>query len=332
MQRGDMTTGLSGTPARAASAASELAVTVIICAYTEQRWEQLRAAVGSVLAQQPPAAQVLLVIDHNAALAGRARRELSGVTVLDSPGPQGLSGARNAGLTAAAHPVAVFLDDDAEARPGWLAALVAPYADPDVVATGGSAHPRWPGTRPRWLPPAFDWVVGCSYAGLPAAPGPVRNPIGANMSLRTGPALAAGGFDTGVGRLGAKPTGCEETELAIRLTAGRPGAAVWYAPAAQVDHHVAADRVRLRYFLRRCWHEGRSKARVVARAGTPAGLAAERRQALRVIPAAVAADLRAAAGGDGAALLRALAAAGGLAVTVAGYGYGRARPETGAAR
>ena len=38
----------------------------------------------------------------------------------------------------------------------------------------------------------FDWVVGCSYRGLPETVSVVRNPIGAKMSLRTSLALEAG--------------------------------------------------------------------------------------------------------------------------------------------
>jgi glycosyltransferase involved in cell wall biosynthesis len=49
--------------------------------------------------------------------AQRVRRELSGVTVLESDGTSGLSGARNTGLKATTQPVTVFLDDDAEVRP-----------------------------------------------------------------------------------------------------------------------------------------------------------------------------------------------------------------------
>jgi glycosyltransferase involved in cell wall biosynthesis len=302
-----------------------LPVTVVICAYTERRWEQLRAAVDSALTQRPAPAQVILVVDHNPGLAARARRALPGVTVLDSDGPPGLSGARNCGLRAATQPVTAFLDDDAEARPGWLAALSEPYRSPSVVATGGGVHPRWPGPRPRWLPPAFDWVVGCSYLGLPDTPGPVRNPIGANMSMRTGSALAAGGFDATVGRVGSQPTGCEETELAIRLTAARPASAVWYVPGAAVDHHVSGERIKAGYFLRRCWHEGRSKALVVELAGAAAGLQRERRHAATVIPAAILADLRGFTAGDRDALLRVVAALGGLAAAGGGYGWGRAR-------
>jgi hypothetical protein len=302
----------------------QLDVTVVICAYAQRRWAQTRAAVESVLSQEPRPAQVLLVIDHNPELAAQARRSLAGVTVLESHEPPGLSGARNAGLRSASQPVTVFLDDDARARPGWLAALTEPYASADVVATGGSVHPLWPGRRPRWLPPAFDWVVGCSYAGLPGRTGVVRNPIGANMSMRTQPALDAGGFETGLGRVGTRPLGCEETELAIRLTAPRPGSVVMYVPGAAVDHHVGAERLNPGYFLRRCWHEGLSKAVVVRLAGSSAGLARERRHVAAVIPAAFVRDLRRVVTGDMDAFMRICALFGGLAATVAGYLSGRA--------
>jgi cellulose synthase/poly-beta-1,6-N-acetylglucosamine synthase-like glycosyltransferase len=296
-----------------------LMVTVVVCAYTEARWVQTCAALESVLAQSPGPDELILVVDHNQSFADRARRELPLVTVLESEGPRGLSGARNTGLKNASHPVTVFLDDDAEARPGWLAALVGPYECLNVVATGGSVHPRWPGRRPRWLPATFDWVVGCTYLGLPEAGGVVRNPIGANMSVRTAAALNAGGFDTGVGRIGNHPRGCEETELAIRLTKRRSDWIIYYAPDAAVDHHVAPERLGIRYFLRRCWYEGQSKADVVRLSGASAGLRSERRHVAVVIPSAIMRDVRAAISGEVLALARAAAAAGGLAVTASGY-------------
>ena len=301
------------------------AVTVVICAYTMRRWDALRAAVNSVFSQSPQPAQVLVVIDHNAELAARARLELRGADVLDSDGPAGLSGARNTGLAAAAQPITVFLDDDAEARPGWLAPLIEPYRSLDVVATGGYVEARWPNLRPRWLPREFDWVVGCSYLGLPDSASIVRNPIGANMSVRTQLALDAGGFNTAVGRVGNPPAGCEETELAIRLTAGLPGAIVYYMPDSVVDHHITPERVRFSYFMRRCWHEGLSKATVVRLAGASAGLRNERRQVAVIIPAQVVRQLGEFLRGDVGALLRVGATVSGLAATAAGFLTGRVR-------
>jgi glucosyl-dolichyl phosphate glucuronosyltransferase len=315
---------LTGSARAATADEGGLPVTVVICAYTERRWDQIVAALSSSLDQLPAPRQVLLVVDHNPDLAARARREFTGVTIVENGDVKGLSGARNTGLRAATEPVTVFLDDDAQARPGWLADLTKPYDDPAVVATGGSVIPWWPGPRPRWMPRTFDWVVGCSYLGMPETTGPIRNPIGANMSMRTELALEVGGFDVSVGRVGRKPSGCEETEMSIRLTAHRPGASVLYVPAAAVDHHVAAERINMRYFLSRCWHEGISKATVVELAGSGPGLERERRHAAATIPAALLRDLGGVVKGDLAALPRTIVALSGLASAVGGYLTGRA--------
>jgi len=296
-----------------------LDVTVVICAYTEARWDLTQAALKSVMDQEPQPGQVLLVIDHNEALAARARSEYPALTVLESEGERGLSGARNTGLRKAECQITVFLDDDASARPGWLASLVEPYNDPSVLATGGSIFPVWPAGRPGWLPPEFYWVVGCSYRGLPETAGPVRNPIGANMSMRTADTIAVGGFYASVGRVGTKPRGCEETELAIRLTASRQGSLVMYVPAAAVDHNVSRERVTFSYFLRRNWHEGRSKATVVSLAGADAGLQRERRQVAAVLPRAIGRDLLRLIRGDGSAIARVGAAVVGVAAAAGGY-------------
>lgn len=300
-----------------------LAVSVVVCAYSERRWEQTRAALESVLAQKPSPAQVLLIVDHNADLAARALREFRAVTVLESDGPPGLSGARNTGLRAAAQPITVFLDDDAEARPGWLACLIESFRSSKVVATGGRVEPRWARRRPAWLPASFYWVVGCSYVGLPRSTSVIRNPIGANMSLRTDCALEVGGFNSQVGRVGSRPRGCEETELAIRLTAHRPGSVILYVPSAVVDHNVGEERLSIRYFVRRCWHEGLSKATVVRLTGPSTGLELERRHVATVIPATLLGELRGFFAGDATAFLRIAASLAGLAAAAAGYSTGR---------
>ena len=323
MNSSDTPAGNTVTPPVAEKGQGDgLAVSVIICAYTQRRWAQIKTAVESVFSQGSVPAQVLLVIDHNPDLAVRARAEFPMVTILENDDAAGLSGARNTGLRAASQPIVAFLDDDATARRGWLASLVAPYCNSDVMATGGSVHPRWPAVRPRWLPPEFDWVIGCSYLGLPTSMGPIRNPIGANMSMRTRAALEVGGFDACVGRTGSKPRGCEETELAIRLTASRPGSEVLYVPAAAVNHYVGQERLTFSYFLRRCWHEGVSKAAVVRLAGYSAGLGQERHHATVVIPAALARSVRSLAAGDPSAILRIGAAITGLTAAALGYSAG----------
>ncbi len=136
-------------------------VSVVICAFSERRWEQLERAVRSVQAQRHPAHEVLVVIDHNAALYERAVGSLP-ARVLQNEEAQGLSGGRNTGVRHAQGDVIAFLDDDAHAEPDWLERLLAGYDRPEVVGVGGGVVPAFERGRPGFLPHEFDWVVGCS--------------------------------------------------------------------------------------------------------------------------------------------------------------------------
>lgn len=300
---------------------------VVICAYTEDRWDDLSRAVESVRAQDPPAAEIILVIDHNPALFERARRQLGDLRVVENDGQQGLSDARNRGVRESRSSVVVFLDDDACAEPGWLAALAASYVSPDVVGVGGSAVPVWAsGGRPGWFPEEFDWVVGCSYRGLPTTTSPIRNFLGCNMSFRREAFEIAGGFDTSVGRVGTRPVGGEETEFCIRVRRTLPSAVLLYEPAARVRHSVPGSRSTWGYFRSRCYAEGLSKAIVGRLAGTDAGLASERRHAMVTIPRGALRNVsEAVRRRDPDGILRAAAVIAGLAITTAGYGVGVAR-------
>ena len=53
-------------------------VSVIVCAYTEDRWELMIRAVASLQQQELPPAEIVLVVDHNPSLLERARREVHG--------------------------------------------------------------------------------------------------------------------------------------------------------------------------------------------------------------------------------------------------------------
>jgi O-antigen biosynthesis protein len=299
-------------------------VTVVICVYTERRWPQIVRAVESVLAQEVPAAQVVVAVDHNPALLDQLRRTFPDVTVVPSTGPRGLSGARNTGVAQARSEIVAFLDDDAEAEPDWLARLLPHYRDEQVLAVGGRALPAWEEERPRWLPPEFDWVVGCSFAGQPTEISPVRNIIGCNMSFRRPVLERTAGFDPALGRIGRTPVGCEETELCIRIRQQHPDGVVLYEPAARVRHRVTTDRTTWRYFRRRCFSEGRSKAVVARLVGSDAGLSAERVYTRRALPEGVRRGLRQIRDGDGTGLLRAGAIVAGLLVTASGYVSGHA--------
>jgi len=296
---------------------------VIICAYTAERWDHLIAAVGSVQRQSLPPREIVVVVDDNPLLLDRARRELADVRVVHNHGPSGLSGARNAGVAAARGELVAFIDDDAVAAPDWLDWLTASCVDPSALGIGGAVVPLWPSRRPTWLPEEFDWVVGCSYRGLPDRPAPVRNPIGANMCLRREIFEAVGGFQPGIGRVGTRPVGCEETELCIRARQRWPERRFLYEPRARVLHHVAEQRTRWRYYRQRCFAEGISKAIVARQVGAQDGLACERSYVLRTLPRGLGSALsEALLYADSAAAARACAIVAGLTITAAGYAFG----------
>ncbi|MBP0448050.1 glycosyltransferase family 2 protein [Kitasatospora sp. RG8] len=322
------------TPERAADGRAP-SLTVVICAYTVERWDDLCAAVASVRGQHHPPAEVLLVVDHCPELLHLAREHLSAdARILPSRQQRGLSGARNTALAAAHGELIAFLDDDATADPAWTGRLLAGYRTPAVLGVGGHVRPWWQSGRPDWFPPEFDWVVGCSYRGLPSRPAGVRNLIGANMSFRRAEALAAGGFRTDLGRVGRRPLGCEETELCIRLAARHPGAVLRYEPAAAVLHRVPPARTTFSYFAARCFAEGRSKAAVVRHDGAAAGLASERAYLRHTVPAALLDSLRRRRPATAAALCAGvtLTAAGYLTGLAGGWAARTAPRRTGAVR
>jgi hypothetical protein len=157
---------------------------------------------------------------------------------------------------------------------------------------------------------------------MPETTGPQRNMIGANMSFRATVFARTGHFRSGIGRVGTKPYGGEETELCIRAMQSIPGSIILYEPAASVQHSVPQNRATWRYYLSRCYAEGQSKALISRLVGASDGLASERSYTMRVLPRGVLRGLADAITGDVAGLARAAAIVAGLGVTAAGYAMG----------
>jgi len=111
---------------------------VVICAYTEQRWDDLLAAIESCEQQTVAPLETIVVVDHNPGLLRRLRSEGSHVKAIENGEERGLSGAR----------------------------LTAPYADEAVIGVGGSIDPVWPRRRrPAALPPnSIGWPAAATAA------------------------------------------------------------------------------------------------------------------------------------------------------------------------
>ncbi len=235
-------------------------VSVIVSTYTKDRHSDVLRCVESLFNQTEKPDEVILVLDPVDALIEFYREIIpSKVKIVASSG-FGLSNARNTGIENARGDVIAFIDDDAWADEQWLERTVENYEDDIVYGVGGKIVPVFDEGRPKWLPEELDWIVGCTYKGMPETKAEVRNPLGANMSFRREAFEIAGLFRTEVGRYGKKLLGSEETEFSMRLRRLKPDVKIVYDPSAVVYHRVPTQRSNLRYALKRAYYEGYSKA------------------------------------------------------------------------
>jgi glucosyl-dolichyl phosphate glucuronosyltransferase len=291
-------------------------VSVVIPTHSEKRWSSLVRTVESVHAQEYVPAEIVVVVDHNPSLYRRVRAEFPAVTVLENKYARGASGNRNTGAFHTATDLIAFLDDDTSACPNWLGNMVAPFQDPSVVGTGGGIVGAWEGERPRWMPDEFLWTVGISYTGMPTTTAPIRNVWSANMIVRRESFLAVDGFRTGFGKLGDENRP-EDTELCLRMSLA--GGRWMYVPDAVIRHQVPVDRTTFKFFLRRCYAEGRGKVQMAGLMDDSQDLGAERDYLRRTLPRALTRNL--ADAGRGRSVAHALKAGTVLAgVGAAGFG------------
>jgi glycosyltransferase involved in cell wall biosynthesis len=300
-------------------------ISVVICTFSDQRWQDLVAAVESVRRQTHPAHEIIVVVDHNAALVERVGDELADCRVVENDLAPGAAGSKQSGAAAATGEIVAFLDDDAEAEPGWLAAIGVPYADPRTIGVGGSIRPRWMVARPSWFPEEFNWVIGSTYRGMPTRRARVRNFIGANMSFRR-EVFDRVSLASRLGHVGDRALGGSDPDICIRVSRAFPDRVLVYEPAAIVHHRAHARRGTWSYFTTRCVSEGRSKALLTRMVGRGIGLSSERRYATSTLPAGVGRGILEAFRGDLSGLSRAAAIMAGLACTTTGYVLESVRP------
>lgn len=299
-------------------------ISVVICAYTEERWYELAAAIKSVRMQTVAPREIIVVIDHNQALFERVQATISGIILIENHEPRGLSGARNSGISCSQGSLIAFLDDDAIAEPDWIERLGHCCQDPLVLGAGGVVEPLWVGKQPPWFPEEFYWVVGCTYQHLPDRPIAVRNPYGGCTCIRREVFAVVGGFRNGLGRIGNHPMGGEETELCIRATQHWPQRFFLCDPQARIHHHISASRATWHYFIARCYAEGLSKAAISSFVGAKKSLVSERAYTLLTLPRGVLHGMTdCVLHLDPSGLQRAAAIITGLSVTTFGYLAGR---------
>jgi GT2 family glycosyltransferase len=243
----------------------ELAPSATIVVPTLGRPEYLDLALASIAGQAARAAAELLVVEDGASgpCAAVAARHAAAYHPLGSR--RGLNAARNAGLQAARSDLIVYVDDDIEAVPGWLAALLAAAAaEPEVDVFTGPIHARLEG-RPLRLcgregAPITELELGDDDCDAPHA-------WGANMTIRRSAFDRLGEFDDR--RSGA---GDEEVWQRAYLAAG---GRIRYVAAAAVWHRRAGADATLSALARSAYRRGAEARRFEAEDGRQPSLPGE---------------------------------------------------------
>jgi glycosyltransferase involved in cell wall biosynthesis len=215
---------------------------------THDRADYLAVTLASLNAQQLDEPYELIVVDDGSAdhTPGVARR--AGARYIRHDRPRGPNAARNEAARASASDLIALVDDDIEAPPGWLRAMLAGAAAyPDAEAFGGPIRARFDGPAPRScgreLPPITTLDLGPDDREAELV-------WSANMLVRRSALARVGQFDESL------PTGGDEEEWVRRLRA--EGGRVMYLAAAGLDHRRAGDDARLRSLMRGAYHRGRN--------------------------------------------------------------------------
>lgn len=196
-----------------------------------------------VIEDGPPGESARIAAEHGAAYHSLGAR-------------QGLNAARNAGLRASSGELVVYVDDDVEAGPGWLEALLsAARADSQTAIFTGPIRARFDGAAWRGCgregPPITALDLGPADCWAPHA-------WGANMAIRRTAFSVAGEFDE------RRSGGGDEEEWQRRH-----GGRIRYVAAAGLDHRRAGTDARLPALARAAFRRGVEVRRFDAEATAP---------------------------------------------------------------
>lgn len=174
---------------------------------------------------------------------------------------QGLSNARNCGITASVGEYVAIVDDDETLESSYIESYIEFFDSfPTAMAAGGAVRAEYESHRPRWMshytermianPIDLDVVVTL----FPSS----RVPAGGNMAFRREIFDRVGLFNPRLGRNGQSLIGGEENDLFARLRAA--GELLYFVPNAAIFHHIPDAKLTDEYFDRLSYNVGRSKA------------------------------------------------------------------------
>ena len=241
-----------------------IVISAIIC--THNRIGYLRKALQSLTQQSLSESLYEIIVVDNRSTDNTKEvvldefSEVNNLSYIFEP-VLGLSQARNTGLHHASGKYVAFLDDDAIADKKWLENIVRVFekVDGKVGAVGGKISPIWEAPRPVWLSDTLARSLTIlDWSEHPTTLTSNEWLAGANIAFPKEVLLKFGGFKTDLGRKGKSLLSDEEALL--RHMFDRNGYTSFYDPDIFVYHHIPAERLKKRWFIRRQFCQGISTA------------------------------------------------------------------------
>ncbi len=244
---------------------STIEISIVIPTYN--RPDYLAAAVASCIAQQGVSVPFeIVVVDNNPEGSARpgvevmARNSAVPIRYVGERRP-GISHARNSGVAASAARYVVFLDDDEEADPGWLAAHYSTIQQFGADVVFGAVHAQFPADAGTVDP--YPRNKYSRDAGVPTGAVPPRLPgIGNTMLDRARCFTDPEPFDPALGLTGGEDT------VFLRQLLRRGRKMVWCGEAGGREN-VPADSLAPGFLLRRAFQRGQITTFACARVTPP---------------------------------------------------------------
>ena len=234
---------------------------ISLCLCTYRRPEGLRLALRSLLDQALPQGYraEFIVADSDPQQSAAATlashftpQELQRVQLI-KPRSSGVSYSRNACLDAAQGEIICFIDDDEQARPGWLLHLVRTMEQSGAPIVVGPVIPCFGAPVPRWLQASGVHAVRTAATGSYVS---WKSAGTGNVAMRRTVIAQGQRFDPLF-----SATGGEDSYFFAQLE--KEGRRIVHCAEAVADETVPAERLTRRWVLLRALHGGRNYVRVM---------------------------------------------------------------------
>ena len=227
----------------------EPVISVVICTYNRDKF--IGEALNCLAKQTLPAELFeIIIVDNNSTddTSGISKNFIAAHPELNiryvPEANKGLSFARNRGIAEAKAPIITYIDDDAEATPGFLQSIVNfMQADKTIVGVGGKVIPKYSESKePEWMSKYLSGFVGLMDYGLKHKrfDSSMKYPAGCNMTYTKDILKKAGGFNNQL------TFRSDDKYIFYQVT--KFSGNIYYLPQALLYHNIDNDRLSFTNF------------------------------------------------------------------------------------